>query len=82
MSAAELNELLADGLMTIPEAVEFSGLSRSSLYVAMDRGEVPSVRRMGRRLIPRRGMVKFLAAGLIGSQEQSSREGGPAAVGV
>lgn len=35
---------------TLPEAVQFSGLSRSALYVALKRGDL-SARKAGRRTL-------------------------------
>ena len=36
----KLAELVQDGTMSIPEAGEFSGLSRSTLYSLMDDGSL------------------------------------------
>ena len=41
---ADASEVLADGCMSIAEAVLFSGLSRSTLYAAMDHGELVFVK--------------------------------------
>jgi len=38
--------------VTIPEAVRFTGISRSSLYEAMKRGDLPA-RKAGRRTLIR-----------------------------
>jgi excisionase family DNA binding protein len=38
-------------LLTIDEAVEALGVSRSTLWRRLGRGELPSVRRGGRRLV-------------------------------
>ena len=47
--------------VTIPEAVKASGLSRSRLYEAMKRGELPA-RKAGRRtLIPFADLEAYLA---------------------
>jgi hypothetical protein len=52
--------LVSDGLMTIPEAEEFSRLSRSDLYARMDRGELAYCKLGKRRMIPRRAMVEMV----------------------
>jgi len=38
--------------VSVPEAARLLGLSRSSTYAAVKRGEIPSVRVGGRVLIP------------------------------
>lgn len=38
--------------VSVPEAARMLGLSRSSTYAAVQRGEIPSVRVGGRVLIP------------------------------
>ena len=58
-------DLLADGVMSIAEAVAFAGLSRTTLYGAMDAGALAYVKRGRRRLIPRRALVAWLAEGLV-----------------
>ncbi len=57
--------LVSDGLMTIPEAEEFSRLSRSDLYARMDRGELAYCKLGKRRMIPRRAMVEMARQGLV-----------------
>ena len=56
-------ELLADGCLSIPEAVAFSRLSRSQLYVHIRAGDFPTVKNGRRRLVPRRALIRFLAEG-------------------
>src|SRR5262249_24361436 len=43
---------LAEGCLGLPEAVRFSGLSRSTLYAAMEAGELPFVNICRTRLLP------------------------------
>ncbi len=58
-------DLLADGAMTISEAVKWSGVGRTRLYAAMNDGRLPYVQSGTRRLIPRKALRSFLVAGLI-----------------
>lgn len=64
MSTPE-NDLLADGAISVPDACEFAGLSRTELYRQMDRGTLPYTKIGRRRLIPRRALVAMLAPGLV-----------------
>ena len=57
---------LADGCFSIAEAAGFSGLSRSTLYEAMEAGELAFVKVGRRRLLPRLAVVQWLARGLCG----------------
>ena len=61
------SDVLADGVMSVAEAVQFSGLSRSELYNRMSDGTLPFVKHGVRRLIPRKALVGLLAAGLVTS---------------
>jgi excisionase family DNA binding protein len=62
-SAADLVE---EGTMRIKEAVKFTGLSRSFLYVMMDRGDLTWVSFGRARLIPRKALVALLASRVRG----------------
>lgn len=64
--AAAAEELLADGVLTIHDAVALSRLSRAELYRRMERGALAYTVQGRRRLIPRRALVRMLAAGLRG----------------
>jgi predicted DNA-binding transcriptional regulator AlpA len=44
---------------SIPEAEFASGLSRSTLYRLMERGELSTVKRAGRRLVPARELERL-----------------------
>ncbi len=59
-------ELVADGLFTVAEAASFLRVGRSSLYVLMDRGELPFVKIGRSRRIPRRAVIALAASGLRG----------------
>lgn len=54
-------ELAADGMLSVAAAVEFSGLSRSDLYRLMAAGALPYAERNGRRLVPRKALVRYLS---------------------
>ena len=56
--------LVADGCLSIPDAVAFSGLSRSRLYEHIRAGDFPTVKDGRRRLVPRRALIQFLAEGI------------------
>lgn len=69
-----LAELLADGAMSVKEAAEFSGLSRTTLYRLMEQidettggPKLPYIKmgHGGRRLIPKRALVKLMAEHLV-----------------
>ena len=66
MAASEQQALVADGLMTVIEAAEFLRLSRSSVYVLMDHGELAFVKLGRSRRIPRRALVELATRGLRG----------------
>ena len=48
---------------SVPEVAEMLGISRASVYVCIQRGEIPSLRLGGRVVIPRTAFEAFLAAG-------------------
>lgn len=52
--------VLDDGLMTIEEACQFAKVSRSNLYVLMQRGRLVSVKLGKSRRIAKAGLVAFL----------------------
>jgi len=66
VKAADRNELVSDGLMTIAEVVAFLRLSRSTVYGLMDTGKLACVRFGRARRIPRLAVVKLAAANLVG----------------
>jgi len=57
--------LLEDGLLTIRQASEFCGLSRSDLYERMGRGELAYCRIGKRRLVPKRALIELARRGLV-----------------
>lgn len=69
---AEAASVVGDGAMVIPKAAAFSGLSRSYLYMLMDRGELRYIKVGRRRLIPRADLVRLLGEGLVGSEARAA----------
>lgn len=59
-------EMVADGLLTVTEAEELTGLGRSTLYECMDRGELPYLKFGRARRIPRNALLAFMAAHYVG----------------
>ncbi len=58
--------------VSVPEAGRMLGLSRSSTYVAVQRGEIPSVRVGGRVLIPLRRLEALINGEAPAANEASS----------
>lgn len=46
--------------LSVPEAAELLGLSRSSAYAAVKRGDIPSVRVGGRVLVSMRALEQLI----------------------
>ena len=74
----EPTDVVADGLMTIQEAAGFLRLSRSAIYLFMERGELPFVKLGRSRRIPRRAVIALAAGGLRGGV-QVAESGGASA---
>jgi hypothetical protein len=55
-------ELCADGVMSVREALAFCGFSRAALYREIAAGRLAIVKYGTRTLIPRRGLVLYLAS--------------------
>jgi len=47
---------MPEGLMSVEEAGRVLGVSRSTVWRLIQRGELPSVRRGGRRLVPAKSL--------------------------
>jgi excisionase family DNA binding protein len=58
-------DLVRDGMDTVPEAVAYSGLGRSTLYALMERGELVYAKVGRRRLIPRRALAELMERSLV-----------------
>jgi excisionase family DNA binding protein len=57
--------LVSEGLCRVGEAARFLGVSRSTLYQLMDRGELPYVKLGKARRIPRNGLVELAAKSVV-----------------
>lgn len=57
-------DMVQDGVMSVREASEFSGISRSGLYELMAAGRLPWCQPTSKRLIPRKSLIALLAANL------------------
>lgn len=59
-------DLVADGSLTINEAVKFTGISRDKWYELMRQGfPYSQVSTGGRRLLPKRAITRLLAKTMI-----------------
>jgi excisionase family DNA binding protein len=70
-----LADVLADGLLTVADAATFLALSRSTLYEAMERGELVYVKLGRARRIPRRALLAWAEAGLTGGWSMQPHKG-------
>lgn len=61
-------ELLEAGSVTVKSAVNEFGLTRSSLYEFMGRGELAYSQVGRRRLIPRAALRRLIASRMVGGQ--------------
>ncbi len=66
LRAAE--ELVSDGRLSVEQAIELTGLSRSELYARMKAGDLPFTKDGKRRLIPRRALVTMMARTHLATQ--------------
>jgi excisionase family DNA binding protein len=58
--------LVADGLVSVDEAMAFLSVSRSTLYELMDKGMLAYAKIGRSRRVPRRALVELAAANLRG----------------
>jgi excisionase family DNA binding protein len=65
-------DLLRHGLRTIKEAQDYTRLSRATLYLLMERGELTYTTIGRRRLIPFRALIELAARGLVGGHRGAS----------
>jgi excisionase family DNA binding protein len=62
-------QVVGEGLLTLKAAAEFLQVGRSSLYQAMNRGELPFCKVGKLRRIPKRALVRFAADRLVGASD-------------
>jgi len=55
------DELIAEGLVSLDEAMKFLSISRPTLNRLLDQGVLPTVRLVATRRIPRRALFDFAA---------------------
>jgi excisionase family DNA binding protein len=58
-------EIVADGAVTVEEAVKLSGIGRTTLYALIGSGQITSAKIGKRRLIPRAELKRVLAENLV-----------------
>lgn len=64
-TASAGRDLMADGLVSVQEAMDFARLSRTDVCARMNSGELRSVKIGGRRLIPKRALIDLLSRNLV-----------------
>lgn len=67
-----ITSLFDDGLLTVPEASKFLGLSKSKLYEMMDAGELRYAKFGKSRRIPKRALIDLAQANLLGGWKVGS----------
>jgi excisionase family DNA binding protein len=55
------NELIAEGLVSLEEAMRFLSISRPTLNRLLNQGVLPTVRLVTTRRIPKRALLDFAA---------------------
>jgi excisionase family DNA binding protein len=59
-------DVLADGLLTVADAAKFLAVGRSTVYAAMETGQLPYCKLGRARRIPKRALLAFVQANLTG----------------
>ncbi len=73
-SRAELEALVADGMLTMKQAVEFSGIGRTTLYELIASKRIIAAWEGRRRLIPKRELIRYRAEKML--EQQVDERGG------
>jgi excisionase family DNA binding protein len=60
------DSVVADGFLSVPEAAHFLHLSRAKVYQLMDAGQLQYARFGRARRVPKRALVGFAEASLVG----------------
>jgi excisionase family DNA binding protein len=63
------HSLVADGLVSVAEACKFLGLSRATLYVLMDKGDLQYCKIGGARRVPRKALIALAERNLVGAEK-------------
>jgi excisionase family DNA binding protein len=63
---AAAGDLVGEGLVSVAEACEFLGVSRSTAYVLMDGGDLPYCKIRGARRVPRKALTALAKKSLVG----------------
>ena len=66
MSQESLDSVVSDGLITVAEVAKFLSVSRSTVYEAMERGELQYVKLGRSRRVPKRAVLDLARANLKG----------------
>ena len=66
MRDSDAAAVVEDGLLKVPEAAAFLSVCRTTVYLFMERGELPFVKIGRSRRIPRRAVVDLAARRLRG----------------
>lgn len=66
---------LSEGLVTVKEAGKLLSLSRSTLYLMMDRGELRYAKIGGARRIPKQALSKLVHDCLLGGWKSPKVQG-------
>lgn len=64
--------VIADGFISVREAADFLGLSRSTLYALMEKGKMPFAKIGSARRVPRRALIEFGVSSLKGCEAPST----------
>ncbi|MBI5493750.1 MAG: helix-turn-helix domain-containing protein [Deltaproteobacteria bacterium] len=64
--------LVEAGLISIEQACELSSLGRTTIYAAMTTGELRFARIGRARRIPRRALLDWLAAHVVGGEQSAA----------
>jgi excisionase family DNA binding protein len=65
MVEKETGSVVDEGLVSVSEACRFLGLSRATVYVLMEKHDLPFCKIRGARRIPRRALVELAHRSLV-----------------
>jgi len=64
MKLQELNDLLDNPTISVPEAGAALGLSRNGAYDAANRGDIPTIKVLSRKRVPTKWLREKLVGGV------------------